>query len=310
VRQEIHDSHVFLGGPGDLGVAALAQRQHGVVSMTQLRALGLGRGAVDWRIRRGRLHRVHRGVYAVGHRRLAVRGQFWAAVLACGGIDAAALSHRTAAAVWDLSPLLAGRLDVTSLRRSTSTRTLRVHRGDTLDPLNDVVRQPDGLPVTTVARTLADLAQVLTPHQLERACHRAEVTRALDAAAVEHQLNRLPGRPSKSLRQALAGLAAADPDITRSELEERFLALVADADLPRPRVNATVAGREVDFLWPAPRLIAETDGAAAHLTPTAFDEDRRRDAELQIAGFRVVRFTWRHVIRHPDGVAETLSALL
>ncbi len=259
----MHDSHALLGGPGDPGVAALAQRQHGVVSNAQLRALGLERGAIDWRVRRGRLHRVHRGVYAVGHRRLAVRGQLWAAVLACGGIAAGALSHRTAAAVWDLSPLLAGRLDVTSLRRSTSTRTLRVHRGDTLDPLNDVVRQPDGLPVTTVARTLADLA-----------------------------------------------LAAADPDITRSELEERFLALVADAELPRPRVNATVVGHEVDFLWPAPRLVAETDGAAAHLTPTAFDEDRRRDAELQIADFRVVRFTRRQVARHPDGVAETLSALL
>jgi very-short-patch-repair endonuclease len=310
VRQETHDSHVLLGGPGDLGVAGLAQRQHGVVSMAQLRALGLERGAIEWRLRRGRLHRVHRGVYAVGHRRLAVRGRLWAAVLACGGIDVAALSHRTAAAVWDLGPHPAGKLDVTSLHRSTSTSALRVHRGDTLDPLNDVVRQPDGLPVTTVARTLADLAQILTPHQLERACHRAEVTRALDAAAIEAMLDRLSGRRSKSLRQALASLAAADPDVTRSELEERFLALVADAGLSRPRVNAIVAGHEVDFLWPAARLIAETDGHAAHLTPTAFDEDRRRDAALQVAGFRVVRFTWRQVSRHPGGVAETLSALL
>jgi very-short-patch-repair endonuclease/predicted transcriptional regulator of viral defense system len=289
-------------------VAALAHRQHGVVSMPQLRALGLERGAIEWRLGGGRLHRVHRGVYAVGHRRLAVRGRMWAAVLACGGVHAAALSHRTAAAVWDLNPLPAGRLDVTSLRRSTSTGTLRVHRGDTLNPLNDVVRQPDGLPVTTVARTLADLAQVLTPHQLERACHRAEVLRQLDAAAIEEMLKRLPGRPSRSLRRALASLAAADPDTTRSELEERFLALVADAELPRPRVNATVAGHEVDFLWRASRVIAETDGAAAHLTPTAFDEDRSRDAELQIAGFRVVRFTWRQVTRYPDGVAETLEA--
>ena len=291
-------------------MAALAQRQHGVVSMAQLRALGLERGAIEWRLRRGRLHRVHRGVYAVGHRRLAVRGRLWAAVLACGGIDVAALSHRTAAAVWDLSPLPAGQVDVTSLHRSTSTHTLRVHRGDTLDPLNDVVRQPDGLPVTTVARTLADLAQVLTAHQLERACHRAEILRALDAPAVEQLLDRLPGRRSKSLRRALAGLAAADPDVTRSELEERFLALVADAHLPRPQANVNVAGHEVDFLWPAARLVAETDGAAAHLTPTAFDEDRRRDAALQVAGYRVVRFTWRQVTRHPDGVAETLRALL
>ena len=231
-------------------------------------------------------------------------------MLACGGIDAAALSHRTAAAVWDLSPLPAGRLDVTSLRRSTSTRALRVHRGDTLDPLNDVVRQPDGLPVTTVARTLADLAQVLTPHQLERACHRAEVTRALDAAAVENQLERLQGRHTRSLRRAIASMAAADPDITRSELEERFLALVAQAGLPRPLVNATIAGHEVDFLWSRARLIAETDGAAAHVTATAFEEDRRRDAALLLAGFQVLRFTWRQITEDPGHVTDTLSALL
>jgi very-short-patch-repair endonuclease len=290
-------------------MAALARRQHGVVSMTQLRALGMDRGAVDWRVRRGRLHRLHRGVYAVGHARLTFRGTLWAAVLACGGVDAAVLSHRTAATVWDLSPP-PGRLDVTSLRRSTSTRTLRVHRGGTLDPLNDVVRQPDGLPVTTVARTLADLAQVLTSHQLERTCHRAEVLRKLDAEAVENQLERLQGRHTRALRRALASLALADPDITRSELEERFLALVAQAGLPRPRVNATVAGHEVDFLWPEQRLIAETDGAAAHLTVTAFEQDRERDAALLLAGFRVVRFTWRQVTKDPRSVTETLSALL
>jgi very-short-patch-repair endonuclease len=277
--------------------------------MTQLRAAGLRSGGIEWRVQRGRLHRVHRGVYAVGHPRLTLRGTLWAAVLACGGVDAAALSHRTAAAVWDLNPPPA-RPEVTTLREHGSTPTLHVHRSKTLDPLIDVVRQPDGLPVTTVARTLADLAQVLTAHQLERACHRAEMTRALDAPAVEQLLDRLPGRPSRSLRHALGSLAAADPDITRSELEERFLALVADAGLPRPRVNATVAGHEVDFLWPAPRLVAETDGAAAHLTPTAFDEDRHRDAALQVAGFRVVRFTWRQVTRHRDHVAETLSALV
>jgi hypothetical protein len=290
-------------------MVALARRQHGVVSMMQLRALGIDRGAVDWRVRRGRLHRLHRGVYAVGHARLTFRGTLWAAVLACGGVDAAVLSHRTAATVWDLSPP-PGRLDVTSLRRSTSTRRLRVHRGDTLDPLNDVVRQPDGLPVTTVARTLADLAQVLTPHQLQRACHRAEVLRTLDAHAVEHQLDRLPGRRSRSLRQALATLAVADPDITRSALEERFLALIAKSGLPRPEVNATVAGHEVDFLWRRARLIAETDGAAAHLTPSAFEEDRRRDAALLLAGYRVVRFTWRQITKDPSSIAETLSALL
>jgi hypothetical protein len=309
VRGETIDSQGFLHTPGDPEVAALAQRQHGVVSMSQLRAAGLRSGAIEWRVQRRRLHRVHRGVYAVGHPRLTLRGTLWAAVLACGGVDAAALSHRSAAAVWDLRQPPA-RPEVTTLREHTSTPRLQVHRSKTLDPLNDVVRQPDGLPVTTVARTLADLASVLTPHQLERACHRAEVLRRLDADAVEGLLDRLPGRHTRNLRRALATLTAADPDITRSELEERFLDLVADAGLPPPRVNATVVDHEVDFLWRASRLIAETDGAAAHLTPTAFGEDRRRDAALQVAGFRVVRFTWRQVTRDPDRVAATLRALL
>jgi Transcriptional regulator, AbiEi antitoxin/Protein of unknown function (DUF559) len=291
-------------------VAELAERQQGVVSTAQLHAAGVGQGAVELRVRRGRLHRVHRGVYAVGHSRLTQRGRMWAAVLACGGVERAVLSHRTAAAAWDLSPMPSGRLDVTSLQRSTSTAKLRVHRGQSLDLLNDAVRQPDGLPVTSVARTLVDLASVLTSHQLERSCHRAEVLRRLDVSEVERLLAdaRRPG--ARNLRAALATLGCADPDITRSELEERLLALVAGAGLPRPEVNAVVAGYEVDFVWRRQSLIVETDGAATHLTPSAFDEDRRKDAALQIAGYRVVRFTWAQVTDDPRGVAATVSALL
>jgi hypothetical protein len=229
-------------------------------------------------------------------------------VLACGGADMAVLSHRTAAAAWDLTPTPAGPLDVTTMRRSVSRPKLRVHKGDTLDPLDDVVRQPDGLPVTTVARTLLDLAQVLTPHQLERACHRAEVLRALDRVEIERCL--VNGRRSRPLREALASLAHADPQITRSELEERFLAIVAGAGLPRPLVNAQVAGYEVDFLWPERRLVVETDGISAHLTTTAFEEDRRRDAALQIADYRVARFTWRQVVHDANHVSTTLRTLV
>ena len=290
-------------------MAALAERQHGVVSTGQLHAAGLGRGAIDLRVRRGRLLRVHRGVYAVGHQRLTFRGRLWAAVLACGGAEAAVLSHRTAAAFWGLSPRPSGRLELTTLHRSASTATLWVHRGSTPNPLDDVVRQPDGLPVTTVARTLVDLAQVLSPHRLERTCREAEFLRRLDLEAVERGLTGLRGRRARSLRQALASLALG-PSKTRSELEEIFLSLVARFDLPRPRVNAIVAGYEVDFLWPAARLVAETDGAAAHLTAAAFERDRRRDAALQVAGFRVVRFTWHQLTGNPQEVAATLSVLV
>src|SRR5439155_7745711 len=129
------------------------------------------------------------------------------------------LSHRTAAAVWDLLPPPAGKVDVTILGEAKSTTAVRVHRSRTLEPLNDVVRQPDGLPVTTVARTLVDLAEVLTAHRLERVCHRAEMLRLLDAAAVEETLGRLTGRRSRNLRRALASLESADPAITRSALE-------------------------------------------------------------------------------------------
>jgi Transcriptional regulator, AbiEi antitoxin len=175
----MHHYDEVLLTPGDLGVAALAQRQHGVVSTAQLHATGLGRGAIDLRVRRGRLTRLHRGVYAVGHARLTIRGRYWAALLACGGPGRAALSHRTAAAVWDLLPSPAGRYDVTTRRTGKSTPAIRVHRHRL--EAQDIARQEDGLALTTPTRTLIDLADQLTPHQLTRACHRAEILRLLDA---------------------------------------------------------------------------------------------------------------------------------
>jgi hypothetical protein len=181
-----------------------------------------------------------------------------------------------------------------------------VHRSRTLDHAADVLRH-QGLPVTSPTRTLLDLADVLTPHRLERACHRAEHLRALDAAAL---LTPSPGRRSIALTYALEGLARRGPEITRTELEERFLALTAEHGLPRPQVNVRVCGYEVDFLWPAERLVVETDGRATHLTPTAFESDRRRDALLQVAGYRVVRFTYAQVAWESPSVADVIRALL
>lgn len=277
--------------------------------MAQLRELGLTVDAVELRLRRGRLHRVHRGVYAVGHPRLTFRGQLWAGLLACGGPRRAALSHRSAAVVWDLLPAGASRIDLTTRASSHGTRALRVHRSRTLRP-GDVVLQPDGLAVTSVARTLVDLAGVLTPHALERVCHRAQVVRLLDASAVAAQLDRGRRRGARRLRAALQTLAAEEPTITRSALEERFLALVRSAGLPRPRTNARVLGFEVDVLWAHRRLVVELDGVASHLTPRAFERDRERDAVLQVARYAIVRFTWRQVVAEPDFVVATLRALL
>jgi hypothetical protein len=283
---------------GDAALAALAETQSGVVSYEQLVATGLGRGAIHHRVLRRRLHRLHRGVYAVGHRRLTADGHVWAAVLAFGGPDVAVLSHRSAAASWELLPS-PSRVDVTTLRASHSTAATRVHRGRLAE--HEIVWR-DGLRVTTVARTLIDLATVLTPHQLERVCHRSAFLRILDTTGID--------TPPRALRAALSTLEHGEPQMTRSELEERFLSLIAQLDLPTPLVNGRIQGHEVDFHWPRHRLIVEVDGAAAHLTSTAFEEDRRRDAELQVAGWRVVRFTWRQLTHGTEAVAGTLKALL
>jgi very-short-patch-repair endonuclease len=291
-------------------VAELAHRQHGVVSGAQLRALGLGRGGVQRGLEARRLHPVHRGVYAVGHRRLTSRGWMWAAILACGGPDLAVVSHRSAASLWDLLPTPVGAVEVTALRRSIAKPGVQVHRSRTLDAKADVSRHGGGLPVTAVTRTLIDLADVLAPRRLRKAVERAEILRLLDAGGLRARLDALPGRRTRTLTAILAELATREPDLTRSDLEELFLALVDRLGLPRPRVNVVVAGLEVDFLWPTERLIVETDGAATHLRPTAFEEDRRRDAALAVGGYRVVRFTWRRVVHEPEKVGATLRALL
>jgi very-short-patch-repair endonuclease len=195
---------------------------------------------------------------------------------------------------------------VITVRQSHSTQAIRVHRTK-LEP--EDITELDGLPLTTPTRTLIDLADQLTPQRLERVLHRAEILRILDAAAIHARLAALPGRRSRTLLQALASLERG-PEVTRSELEERFLALVAKHGLPRPRVNARVAGYEVDFHWPEHNLIVETDGAATHLTPTAFERDRARDAHLTALGYRVIRITWRQLTERPQAVAQLLRRLL
>jgi very-short-patch-repair endonuclease len=237
------------------------------------------------------LHRVHRGVYAVGHARLTFRGRLWAAVLATGGV----LSHRSAAAVDELMPPPTGAIDVTVSGEARSRKGIRVHRSKTLDPLNDVVQDEDGLPRTSIARTLVDLAEVLNERQLKRVLKRAETLRIAD-------VKQLPGRRLLPVVH--------EPELTRSELERRFRRLLRRRALPQPRSNATIMGYEVDFLWPDASLVVETDGRAAHLTATAFEDDRRRDAELLVAGYRVVRFTWTQVTAEPERVANTLQRLL
>ena len=291
--------------PGDLAVAEVAARQGGVVSVAQLHEAGLAEGAIRHRMLRGRLVRLHRGVYAVGHAQLTPLGWRWAAVLACGGSGRAALSHRSAAAVWDLLPSPA-QFDVSTLAAARSTAKIRVHRGV---QANDITEK-DSLPITTVARTLVDVATDLTPHQTERLIHRAEHLRLLDMTTLNEQLARAEGRRTAARRAAVRTLERREPDLTRTELEERFLTLILTAQLPRPEVNAIVDPYEVDFLWRDRKLVVETDGRATHLTPTAFEDDRRRDVHLSMLGFRTLRFTYRQVVYEPGFVATAVAQAL
>ena len=232
-----------------------------------------------------------------------------AAVLACG--SHAALSHRSAAALWGLRPTMRAAIDVTVPRRAGFSRPgVDVHRARRLDPAD--VTRVRGVPCTTVARTLLDLAEVLDGQALGRACEQAEVLRILDRRAVDRVLARADGRHgAPALRTVLAEVGCA---LTRSELEKRFLALCAAAGVPLPRVNAWLeldgGGLEVDFLWDVQRLIVETDGHRTHGTRRAFERDRRRDQRLTLAGWRVVRVTWRQLTLDPDDVARTIGALL
>jgi very-short-patch-repair endonuclease len=285
-------------------VAELAGGQWGVVSLAQLRAAGLSYDAVRSRVRAGRLHRLHHGVYAVGHTVLKREGRWLAAILACG--DGALLSHRSAAAYWGLLQSAATRTDVTTPRRRAPNATIRLHRSRSL-----IARDTDthrGIPITSVARTLLDLAATVKPDRLERALAQAEHLELYDHRAITELLARANGHRGKT---ALTKATARAPKVTRSDWEARLLKLVRDAALPEPLVNLSLAAPdhprlEVDFCWPSYHLIVETDGWESHRTRAAFEADRRRDAALQADGYRVVRFTWRT----PDAVIlERLRAL-
>jgi very-short-patch-repair endonuclease len=292
-------------------IAELSASQHGVVSLRQLRELGMTRGRVAKRIESGRWRRVHPSVVAVSHAPLTRHGFYLAAVLACG--PGAALSHRECAALRGLRQSNRSRVDVTSPgRRGRGRRGIEVHSGATLSP--EDVELVDGIPCTTVARTLLDLAEVVSARQLERACDQADRLRCFDLKAVERQLARANGRRGAATLRSLLDDKLRAPTQTRNKLEERFLALCRTGGLPQPRVNEWIAtepiGYEADFLWREQRLIAEVDGRDVHTTRLAFEHDRRRDQRLMLAGYRVVRFTWRQVTEDPATTLDTLRALL
>ena len=266
-------------------MADLAARRHRVVTRAQILAEGLTDRAIARRVARGWLHRQHDGVYSVGTARLDRRGRWMAAVLACG--PGAVLSHRDAAALWGILPSNRAAIEVTapSLRRREGVEVYRRR----LAP--DEITEVDGIPVTSVARTLLDLAAVESPRRLQRALNEAERLRLLDHTTLTEQFQRHPRAKGIATLRHLAP----DETITRSDLERRFLAFCDRHGIPKPHTNATVEGLEVDAYWPHAKLVVELDGFAYHSSHRAFHEDRERDRRLTMQGVRVIRVTTKHL---------------
>jgi Transcriptional regulator, AbiEi antitoxin len=313
VWHETSDMSTFRAGPPrDLEIGELAARQHGVVSLRQLQLAGLSASAVRDRHRAGRLYRVHRGVYAVGHERLTGQGRVMAAVLAYGPGTVA--SHRAAAWLHALRPDNRARVDVIVPAASVRGRpSVDIHSSTTLRRVD--VTTVDGIPCTSVPRTVLDLADVVPRRQVERAVEQSIVLRVFDLVAFVDVLANANGRRGAAvLRNVLAELAD-EPGITASEAEEAFLALCGDAGLPQPAVNQWLKVDDgpplrADFLWRPQRLIVEVDSWRFHGTRAGFEGDRLRDQRARLAGWETVRFTRRQIEREGAWVASTVAALL
>jgi hypothetical protein len=287
-------------------LAELASRQHGVVSIRQMvESLGYSRSAVRRATDSGRLHRLYRGVYAVGHTNLSPQGQCLAAVLACG--PAAVLSHHSAAWLWDIARWSHTPISVTAPSRRGPRPPIRLHHARALAAEDRELRE--GIPVTAVARTLLDLAPALAPERLSRLLERAEELSLFDLRRTEALLLRSAGHPGAGrLRRALA-MYKPTP-FTRSELERRFVDLVRLADLPRPVTNFVENGYELDVYWPECRFAVELDTYETHGTHHAFERDRLRQEDLKLAGIEMTRVTGKRLEREPQQVIARVARLL
>ena len=294
----------------DAAISALASTQHGLVTTAQLVDLGLTRRMIEVRIAAGRLHPVHRGVYSVGTPPRTREARWLAAVLACG--PGAFLSHRSAAALWTVRATSATRIDVTSPSgRGRRRLGLNVFR-KAVDPQD--ITERNGIPVTTLARTIIDLAAVV-PGSAEYAIHRAESRRMITPDEIRRALARLPGAAGTPAVRAIVGTPHHDLDAqTRSRWERELLAICRAHDIAEPQVNRWIAldipagGLEVDFCWPEQGLVLEVDDEATHHTLRARRNDPERDSALTAAGWLPLRIPERDFAR-PGAIAERLQRL-
>ncbi len=285
-------------------VAALAARQYGIVSASDLAGLGYSRANVSSEVAKAHFHPLHRGVYAVGHANVTRHAHCLAAVLACG--EGALLSHRSAAWLWGLTLRWQLPIEVTTPVPRRVRTGIRPHSSQALEVADR--SSSERIPVTAVPRTLLDFAAV-DPKFIGRALDRAERLGLLDMPAIEALLARSPGcRGSARLRKAVDIYRL--PGFTRSGVERRFLALVRDAGLPRPATNFFIEGYELDAYWEAERFAVEIDTYEYHGGHAAFEEDRLRQENLKLAGIEMTRITGTRIARKPAAVAQRLRRLL
>jgi predicted transcriptional regulator of viral defense system len=279
----------------------LATQQHGVVSTRQLAALGYNRGSASKANGVGRLHRIHRGVYVVGHREVTWEGRCMAAVLAAAPSVA---SHWSAGWLWGLLRSRPGTLHVTCPRSRRSKRPFVTHTADL--PAVDRA-EVERIPVTSVPRTILDLAADSRPKAVGRFIERATEEKVFDLCETRELLERTKGHQGEPrLRSALAAVRPERPVFTRSELERRFLELVREAGLPEPSMNLFVVGYEIDAYWALQRFGVELDVYETHGSRLSFEEDRIRDDELLHAGIETIRVTGPRLDRDPDAVIDSL----
>jgi len=293
----------------DARISELAEQQYGVVELGQLRRLGVSKREVERRLAAGRLHQLYRGVYAVGHRVLSREGHWLAAVLACG--PTAVLSRRSAAAHWGFRSYSGAYVDVTSPSKSRSQGSIRRHWA-LLSP--DEVTIHGAIPITTVPRTIFDLARESTPQTIESCLRQCEYLRLYDALSIRDLLQRYPRRRgNRAIRTALAKLEETPGEVNEG-LEERFLAFLDTFALLRPELNAWLEAQghryKVDCLWREAKLIAELDSWQAHGTRSSFQSDKTRDRHLLLAGYRTTRIAAVHLDQEPELLAGDLRRLL
>jgi very-short-patch-repair endonuclease len=285
-------------------IAAIARLQRGSVTRNQLRAAGLTDRMIQTRVARGLLHRVHRSVYAVGHTAPIPLGPETAAILACG--EGAVLSHLSAGCVYEIVRHTDGRIHVTTPNRhGPDLAGVVVHRTSTLSPADVRIRRR--LPITSPARTVLDLADLVDDRELSRAVDEALLQRLVTKRELE-RLATEGRRGAGRLKRSLARHTTSH--VTRSELERRMHDLIRAGGLPQPEMNARIAGYEVDFVWRRERVVVEVDGYRFHSSRPAFERDRAKGNTLVAAGLVLLRFTWWQIDREPFAVLARIATAL